>query len=97
MRIFFLTGASIGVIGTVLGLILGIAFAANIETSAVLQRPDRHRSSIAEIYFLSQLPARSTGSRSRPGGRHGAGALLPGDALSGLAGGAARSGGGAAL
>src|SRR3546814_3266890 len=32
LRIFFVTGASVGVIGTLAGSVLGIAFAANIET-----------------------------------------------------------------
>ena len=31
LRIFFLTGASIGVIGTLFGLVLGVVFADNIE------------------------------------------------------------------
>ncbi|MCH9021105.1 MAG: lipoprotein-releasing ABC transporter permease subunit [Proteobacteria bacterium] len=59
MRIFFLTGASIGVVGTLMGLILGIAFAANIET---IRRWIEGLAGVdlfsAEIYFLSQLPAR---------------------------------------
>jgi lipoprotein-releasing system permease protein len=31
MRIFFLSGAAIGVVGTLAGFLLGLGFAANIE------------------------------------------------------------------
>ena len=59
MRIFLITGASIGVVGTAMGSLLGIAFAVNIET---IRRWIEGLAGIdlfsAEIYFLSQLPAR---------------------------------------
>jgi lipoprotein-releasing system permease protein len=58
MRIFLLSGASIGVVGTLLGLILGVVFAANIET--IRQWVERLAGTNlfnAEIYFLSRLPA----------------------------------------
>ncbi len=59
MRIFLLAGASVGVIGTLVGFILGTAFAANIETIrgwiSKLTGTDLFS---AEIYFLSQLPAK---------------------------------------
>ena len=58
LRIFFLAGASIGVIGTIFGLILGVAFADNIESiRQVLQHLTGTELFSAEIYFLSQLPA----------------------------------------
>ena len=58
MRIFFLTGASIGVVGTISGLVLGVAFAENIETIRQgLQSLTGAELFSAEIYFLSQLPA----------------------------------------
>jgi lipoprotein-releasing system permease protein len=58
MRIFFLTGGSIGVIGTLLGLGLGVAFAENIESiRQFLQGLTGTELFSAEIYFLSQLPA----------------------------------------
>jgi lipoprotein-releasing system permease protein len=58
LRIFFLSGASIGVIGTVFGLVLGVAFADNIEAiRQVLQHMTGTELFSAEIYFLSQLPA----------------------------------------
>ena len=58
MRIFFLSGASIGVFGTFTGLILGLAFAKNIETIRQwIQGLTGTELFAAEIYFLSQLPA----------------------------------------
>ena len=58
LRIFVFTGGSVGVIGTLLGLILGLAFATNVEAMR------RFLESIAgvdlfaaEIYFLSRLPS----------------------------------------
>ena len=58
MRVFFLAGASIGVIGTLAGLVLGVAFAANIETIRQwIQSLTGTELFSAEIYFLSRLPA----------------------------------------
>jgi len=58
MRIFFLAGASIGTIGTLAGLGLGLAFADNIETIRQwIQGLTGSDLFAAEIYFLSQLPA----------------------------------------
>ncbi|WP_207478824.1 lipoprotein-releasing ABC transporter permease subunit [Arenibaculum pallidiluteum] len=58
LRIFFLAGASIGVVGTTAGLLLGVAFAENIETiRQFLQSLTGTELFSAEIYFLSQLPA----------------------------------------
>ncbi len=58
MRIFLLSGASVGVIGTIFGFLLGVVFANNIET---IRQWIQHLSGTdvfqAEIYFLSQLPA----------------------------------------
>jgi len=59
MRIFLITGATIGVVGTAVGLVLGLLVAHNVEpirrglawlTGANLFP--------AEFYFLSQLPSR---------------------------------------
>ncbi|OYW61513.1 MAG: multidrug ABC transporter substrate-binding protein [Azorhizobium sp. 32-67-21] len=58
MRIFLITGASIGVVGTLVGLMLGVLVCLNIEeirrfiswlTSTELFSP--------ELYYLSKLPA----------------------------------------
>lgn len=59
MRIFFLSGASIGVVGTIAGFALGLAFSLNIETiRQVLQRLTGTDLFAAEIYFLAHLPAK---------------------------------------
>ncbi len=58
MRIFFLTGASIGLAGTVIGVILGLVFTENIESIRQgLQSLTGTELFSAEIYFLSKLPA----------------------------------------
>ena len=58
MRVFFLAGASIGTIGTLVGFILGLSFAANIESIRQwIQGLTGTDLFAAEIYFLSQLPA----------------------------------------
>ena len=59
MRIFLMTGAAIGVTGTVAGLLLGILICLNVESirqffswvsGTIIFDPS--------LYFLSQLPAR---------------------------------------
>jgi lipoprotein-releasing system permease protein len=58
LRIFLLSGASIGIVGTVIGFALGVLFADNIETIRQwLQGLTGTELFSAEIYFLSQLPA----------------------------------------
>ena len=67
LRIFLMTGAAIGVVGTLAGVVLGVVICLNVESirqffswlsGTVLFNP--------ELYFLSQLPAemnlRETGS-----------------------------------
>jgi lipoprotein-releasing system permease protein len=57
--VFFMSGAAIGVTGTIAGFLLGLAFAANIETIRQwLQALTGTDLFSAEIYFLSHLPAR---------------------------------------
>ena len=63
MRIFFMSGAAIGVVGTLAGFLLGLSFAANIETIRQwLQVLTGTELFAAEIYFLSHLPARIVAS-----------------------------------
>jgi lipoprotein-releasing system permease protein len=59
MRIFLMTGAAIGITGTIAGVVLGIVICLNVESirqffswlsGTVLFNP--------ELYFLSQLPAK---------------------------------------
>jgi len=58
MRIFFLAGASIGVVGTIAGFVLGLAFCLNIESiRRFLESLTGTELFAAEIYFLSRLPA----------------------------------------
>ncbi len=59
MRIFFMDGAFIGVVGTALGLVLGLLFCENIEEIRQgLQTLLGRDLFSAEVYFLSKLPAR---------------------------------------
>ncbi|PCI38556.1 MAG: lipoprotein-releasing system transmembrane subunit LolC [Rhodospirillaceae bacterium] len=59
MRIFFIAGASIGVFGTMGGFALGLWFSLNIETIRQwIQAVTGTELFAAEIYFLSQLPAK---------------------------------------
>jgi len=58
MRIFFIAGASIGVVGTGVGVIPGIVFCLNIESiRQFISFLTRTELFSPEIYFLSQLPA----------------------------------------
>ena len=59
MRIFLITGATIGVVGTAAGLVLGLTVAHNVE--AIRQGLNWLLGANlfpAELYFLSQLPSR---------------------------------------
>lgn len=59
MRIFFISGATIGILGTFLGFALGLAFVFNIESiRQALEHLTGTRLFSPEIYFLSQLPAK---------------------------------------
>ena len=59
MRIFFMTGASIGVVGTLAGFALGLVFCLNIETIRKgVEFLTGTELFSAEIYFLSRLPAK---------------------------------------
>ncbi|HEY8963932.1 MAG TPA: lipoprotein-releasing ABC transporter permease subunit [Alphaproteobacteria bacterium] len=58
LKIFILTGATIGVVGTIAGSALGISFALNIESiRQFLQGLTGTELFSAEVYFLSKLPA----------------------------------------
>ncbi len=59
MRIFFMDGAFIGVVGTLIGFVLGLLFCENIESIRQgLQTILGRDLFSAEIYFLSKLPAK---------------------------------------
>ena len=58
LRIFLITGASIGVVGTLAGLALGVVVAVNVEhIRAFLSHLSRTELFPAEFYFLSRLPS----------------------------------------
>ena len=58
MRVFLITGASIGVIGTLVGLALGVVISLNIESlRAFLSWLTNTELFSPELYFLSHLPA----------------------------------------
>ena len=59
LRIFFLAGASVGVIGTVAGFLLGVLFTSNIESIRQwLQGLTGTRLFDPTIYFLSHMPSK---------------------------------------
>ena len=58
MKIFFVTGASIGIIGTTIGTVLGLLTCYNIDSIRRFLENFTHVDLFAaEIYFLSKLPA----------------------------------------
>jgi lipoprotein-releasing system permease protein len=58
MRVFLITGASIGVAGTIAGFFLGLVISLNIEhVRQLLLRLTNTDVFNSEIYFLSRLPA----------------------------------------
>src|SRR5215467_3801924 len=59
LRIFMLSGASIGIVGTIAGFVLGLVFTNNIEAiRQALQRIIGTDLFAAEIYFFTRIPAR---------------------------------------
>jgi lipoprotein-releasing system permease protein len=63
LRIFILSGASIGVVGTAAGLALGIAITRNLETIRQFLQSMLHVDLFsAEIYFFTRIPARIDGN-----------------------------------
>ncbi|MFM2150480.1 MAG: hypothetical protein RLZZ187_2786 [Pseudomonadota bacterium] len=58
LRIFLLCGASVGVLGTLIGFAIGMAFCANIESiRQLIQALSGTELFSPEVYFLSKLPA----------------------------------------
>jgi lipoprotein-releasing system permease protein len=58
MRIFLITGSSIGVVGTFAGFLLGVVVCANIDSIRRFLSWLTHRDLFnPELYFLSKLPA----------------------------------------
>jgi len=58
MRVFLITGASIGIVGTFAGFLLGLTLAWNVEgIRSFLSQLTNSNLFPAELYFLSRLPA----------------------------------------
>ncbi len=58
MRVFFITGASIGIVGTLSGMLLGIVVCLNIESiRQFIGSLTQTEIFSPELYYLSQLPA----------------------------------------
>ena len=73
MRIFLMCGASVGITGTLVGVVLGVLFCLNIQaiqgwveaaTGASVFNP--------EVYYLTHLPAKAEPARGGAGHGHGA-------------------------
>ena len=59
MRVFFMTGATVGLLGTLGGFILGALFCANIEHIHEFIRTVTGKEVFnPEIYYLTQIPAK---------------------------------------
>ena len=59
MRVFLMTGASIGIVGTTMGTMLGLVFCWNIDAiKQFIEKMSGAELFAAEIYFLSNLPAK---------------------------------------
>ena len=98
LRIFMLAGASIGVLGTLAGFLLGVLFTENIEAiRQFLQDLLNVKLFAAGDLFLHPHAGAARTGRGRGGRADGAGAVVPRDALPVLARRPPRSGRGAAL
>ena len=59
LRIFFMSGAAIGVLGTIAGLLLGVLFCAYIkEIQSFVEWATGSDVFNADVYFLSHIPAK---------------------------------------
>lgn len=59
LRIFFACGASVGIMGTVIGVLLGLLIAFNTENIQLwLESLMGHKLFAEELYFLSHLPSK---------------------------------------
>ena len=98
MRVFFITGASIGVVGTFAGFLLGTVVCMNIESiRQFISWFTRTGTVLAGALFPVAASGRDGCARDDGGGGDGADVVAGGDALSVVPRGAARSGRGAPL
>ena len=98
MRVFMITGASIGVVGTLVGFLLGaVGLPQHRIDPPASVLADQHRAVLAGALFPVEAAGRPRRRRDHGGGGDGARAVAVGDALSVLARRAPRSGRSAAL
>jgi lipoprotein-releasing system permease protein len=65
LRIFLMTGAAIGVVGTIAGVLLGVVICLNVERiRQFFSWLAGERLFNPELYFLSQLPAQMDASET---------------------------------
>jgi lipoprotein-releasing system permease protein len=58
MRVFLITGASIGILGTIAGFGLGLLLSLNVDSiRQIISRLTNSNLFPAELYFLSRLPS----------------------------------------
>ena len=83
MRIFLITGAAIGVVGTLTGFFVGMVICLNIESiRQFLSWMTNTELFSPELYFLSKLPAEIDFGETTAVVDHGADAVVPGHAVS---------------
>ncbi len=98
MRVFLITGASIGVVGTIIGFLARHAGVPERRIDPPLPvLADQHRAVLAGALLPLEAAGRHGCRRNHGRGGDGARAVAAGDALSVVARGAPRSGRGAAL
>ena len=92
MRIFLITGASIGVVGTIVGFLVGMLICLNIEIDpAIPVLAHQHRIVRSDAVFPLQAAGGDRFRRDRRRGDHGADPVVSGDAVPVLARRRARS------
>ena len=97
MRIFLMCGAFVGVTGTVIGTIIGVVFCRNIVAiQHFIENITGGQVFDASVFMLIGVAEHDRLGRCRAGRGARPGAVGAGDAVSQLARGADRSGGGAA-
>ena len=93
LRIFLMTGAAIGVTGTIAGVVLGIVICLNVESHPpVLLLDFGHGALQSRALFPVAAAGQDGYERDHLGGADGAGAVVRRHAVSGLARRQARSG-----
>ena len=86
LRIFLMTGAAIGVTGTIAGVLLGVVICLNIESHPpVLLLDVRHGAVQSGALFPQPAAGQDGSARDDLGRPDGARPVLPGDGVSGMA------------